>query len=64
MHAKNRVGDGWRIRHAPSIRDHQDIAPHLDEEYSCQRNSVAVIPSVAVEHHYCWTGRRKLVSVW
>ena len=47
----------------PTIRQHQDIAPHLAEEDLAQRDAVTVVPPIAVKHEHRRPRCRKLQLV-
>ena len=40
--------------YVPAIGQHEDIAPHLAKEDFGQRDAVAMIPAIAVEHEHRW----------
>ena len=47
----------------PAIRWHEDIAPHFSEKDLTQRDAVAMIPAVSVEHKHRWPCCRKLLMI-
>jgi len=38
----------------PAIGQHEDIASHLSKEDLSQRDAVAMIPAIAMEHEHRW----------
>lgn len=48
------------VKHAPSVRQHEYIATHLDEKYSREGYPMTMITAIAMEHDDGRSCRRKL----